>query len=443
VAIRLCDHHLAHAASTYYASGFDEALVLTFDFSGDRRSTTVSVGRDGRLEPRAEMRKPNSLGIYYSAVTQYLGFQRDSDEYKVMGMAAYGRDVYDFSPVLAETADGYRFHHEFIRGVTPDQPSPGKQEPLFDRFPLPVPPRHPGAPVEPVHYDLAASAQAQLERAVLSLVRHHVAATGVRKVCLAGGVALNCLMVQKIRESGLVDAVFVPPVASDAGLALGGAYLSAVESGHTLQPLTHAYWGPSFSDAEIRDVLDRVHARYREVDDPAETAARHIAHGKLVGWFQGRMEFGPRALGNRSILALPRDAAVKDRLNAEVKFREEFRPFAPSVRHADGPHYFTRYADSPFMTQTFSAAPPTVAAAPAVVHADGTSRLQSVHAASNPVYDALITAVGRRTDTPLVLNTSLNSLGDPIACDPYGALRTFFASGLDALVIGRFLLEKG
>ncbi len=441
--IRLCDHHSAHAASSYYASGFDEALIVTLDFSGDRKSTTVSQGRDGRIEPLAQMLKPNSLGIYYSAVTQYLGFQRDSDEYKVMGMGAYGRDCHDFSHILEITREGYHFHHRFIRGVTPDQPSPGKQEPLFDSFPMPLPPRVPGAPITQEHYDLAASAQAQLERAVLSLVEHHVRATGLDRLCLAGGVALNCLMVQKLRESGLVREVFVPPVCSDAGLALGTAYLAAAASGREPEPCNHAYWGPEFTNDEIRRVLDLVGARYREVSDPAETAARLIAEGRLIGWFQGRMEFGPRALGNRSILAHPGDGAVKDRLNGLVKFREEFRPFAPSVRHAEGPRYFEGYTDSPYMTQTFTAGPRARSEAPAIVHADGTSRIQSVHATTNPRYDALIAATARRTGLPMILNTSLNVLGDPIARDPFSALKTYFASGLEALVIGNFALEKG
>ena len=264
--ITLVDHHLAHAASTYYGSGWDPALIVTMDFSGDRKSTTVSLGRDGQIEPLAEMAKPDSLGIYYSAVTQYLGVQKDSDEYKVMGMAAYGRPRYDFSHILEVTDTGYRFHHEFIRGLNPAEPAPSKQERLFDTFPMSVPPRVPGSPITQEHFDLATSAQRQLEQAVLQLVKHYRAVTGIDQVCLAGGVALNCLMAQRVRESGLVKRLYVPPVCSDAGLALGAAYLEAVKVGDDVGPVTHAYWGPEFGEDDIRLVLDRAHARYRETD---------------------------------------------------------------------------------------------------------------------------------------------------------------------------------
>jgi carbamoyltransferase len=441
--VTLVDHHLAHAASTYYGSGWDPALIVTMDFSGDRKSTTVSVGQDGHIRLLEEMRKPDSLGIYYSSVTQYLGFQKDSDEYKVMGMAAYGQPRYDFSHILEVTETGYRFHHDFIRGVRSDEPAPSKQERLFDSFPMPIPPRLPGSPITQEHFDLATSAQVQLERGVLQLVKHYTALTGIDQVCLAGGVALNCLMVQEVRESDFVSRVYAPPVCSDAGLALGAAYIEAVNVGDQVDAVRHAYWGPEFGPDEIRLVLDRAHASYREVNDPVELASRLIADGKIVGWFQGRMEFGPRALGNRSILANPQVAAMKDEINQRVKFREEFRPLAPSVRQEDGATYFARYCDSPYMTQTFTATDRTRREAPAIAHADGTSRIQSVDASTNPLYDQLITSVGARTGLPMVLNTSLNAYGDPIACEPFHAIRTFFTTGLDALFMSTFVLEKG
>ncbi len=440
--IKLVDHHLAHAASTYYGSGMDPAVIVTMDFSGDRKSTTVRVGQHGHMKVLAEIEKPDSLGIYYSAVTQYLGFQKDSDEYKVMGMAAYGHPRYDFSHILELTDTGYRFHYDFIRGVKANEAAPSKQEPLFDSFPMPTLPRVPGTPLTQEHFDFAASAQAQLEQAVLQLVKHYTAVTGIDQVCMAGGVALNCLMAQRVRESDYVRRVYVPPVCSDAGLALGAAYIEAINVGDKVSPIEHAYWGPEFSDEEVRFVLDRAHAKYREVDDPAEQAARLIAEGKIVGWFQGRMEIGPRALGNRSILANPQLASMKNTINQRVKFREEFRPLAPSMRHEDGESYFEQYIDSPYMTQTFTANERTCREAPAIVHADGTSRLQSVYAETNPLYHELIGAVGARTGLPMVLNTSLNAYGDPMACEPYQALRTFFTTGLDALVLGRFILEK-
>jgi len=438
----LVDHHSAHAASAWYGTGWDEGLVLTMDFSGDRKATTVSrAGEDGLVEIAA-IHKPNSLGIFYSAITQYLGFQRDSDEYKVMGMAAYGQPRFELDKLLAITSDGYQLQHQFVRGITPDQPSPSKQERLFGELPIPVPPRSPGGPIEQVHYDLAASAQQQLERAVLSLLEHHLAATGLDQVAIAGGVGLNCLMNRSIRQHTAVADLFVPPVCSDAGLALGAALLESRNRGVVPVTYRHAFWGPEFSAGEIREVLDRAGASYRHVEDPVPAAAELIDRGAIVGWFQGRMEYGPRALGARSILASPRRAELKDEINARIKFREEFRPLAPSVRHADGSRFFSDYADSPYMTQCFSATDETARDAPAVVHADGTSRLQSVHSATNPAYDELIAEVGRRTDLPMVLNTSLNAYNDPIACQPHQALRTFFATGLDAMVLGPFVLEK-
>ncbi|MCH7990143.1 MAG: carbamoyl transferase [Planctomycetes bacterium] len=440
--IRLVDHHRAHAASTFYGSGWEHALVVTIDRSGDRKSTTVSIGQNGRLKTLEEIYKPNSLGIFYSAVTQFLGFQTDSDEYKVMGMAGYGTPCHDFSKILEVTDTGYHFHHEFITGISADKPGPSKQERLFDSFPLPFSPRIPGSPISQDHFDIAASAQHQLEQAVLRLIGSYVASTGVGRVCLAGGVTLNSLMNQKIRQMDCIEQLYIPPICSDAGLALGAAYLHCVEHGTIPDPLKHAYWGPEFTSAEIRTVLDRTGVSYTEISDPVEAAVERISQGRIIGWFQGRMEYGPRALGNRSILANPQEPTMKDVINAKVKFREEFRPLAPSVLHEAGAEYFENYADSPFMTETFPAKEVIATRAPAVVHVDGTSRLQSVHRETNPLYAELISAVEKQTGIPVVLNTSFNAYNDPIACEPYQALRTLFATGLDSLVIGDFVLDK-
>lgn len=441
-AIELVDHHLAHAACAYFASGWDEALVLTADFSGDGKSTTVSAARHGNIALLLEKRKPDSLGVFYSAVTQYLGFLKDSDEYKVMGMAAYGRPRFDLDHVLEVTSDGYRLHEEFLQGVVAGRPAPTKQERLFDAFPLPPAARLPLGLIESEHFDVAASAQQQLERAVLRLVEHYGRTQRLTRVCLAGGVALNCLMNQKIREHAAVEAVYVPPVASDAGLSLGAAYLSAHAHGNRPAPLAHAYWGPAYGDAEIQVVLDRAQAEYRSTADPAGVAAELLSQGKVIGWFQGRMEFGPRALGNRSILADPRVANMQDIINHKVKFREEFRPIAPSVLHEVGGDWFRDYRDSPYMTQTFAVTPAAKERIPAVVHADGTARLQSVHRATNPLYAELIVRFAAKSGVPLVVNTSLNAYNDPLACEPHQALRTYFATGMDALVIGNFVLQK-
>lgn len=440
--IELVDHHTAHATSTWHGAGGDDGLIVTWDNSGDGKSTTVWNAVGGEMALLAEHRRPDSLGLFYAIVTQYLGFTRDSDEYKVMGMAAYGRPTYDFSHILEVTSDGYRFHAGFVKGIVPGKPQPSKFIRLFDEFPLPVPPRLPSDEFTQVHFDIAASAQAQLERACVALVKHWLARTGQRRVYFAGGVALNCLMNQKIRELEGVDYIFVPPVCSDAGLALGAAYWYARRHHERVSPLGHAYWGPEFSQDQIRFVLDRAAVPYRTIDDPAEEAARIIEEGKILAWFQGRMEYGPRALGCRSILGNPRVADMKDLINQRVKFREEYRPLAPAILHQRGPEFFPGYVDSPYMTQTFSVKPELASIAPAVVHADGTSRLQSVHAETNPLFASLIRAAERRIDLPIVLNTSLNAYNDPMACSPHQALRTYFSTGMDALLMGDFLLEK-
>lgn len=440
--VLLVDHHAAHAASAYFGSGWDSALIITMDFSGDGNSTTVRAARGTAFETLCELPKPESLGIYYSTVTQYLGFQKDSDEYKVMGMAAYGEAKYDFSDILAITETGYKFNTGFLRGVGVGVPAPSKQEPLFEKFPLPFPTRVPGSPITQTHFDIAASGQRQLERAVVQMVKHHTAKTGLSRVCLAGGVALNCLMNQKVRETTGITQLYVPPVCSDAGLALGAAYLGTLERGGTTTPLPHAYWGPEYTEAEIRFVLDRAGVRYRETTDPAGEALRRIADGKVIGWFQGRMEYGPRALGSRSILADPRSEAMKDLINKKVKFREEFRPVAPSVLHESASEYFENYADGPYMTQTFTATAKTKREIAGVVHADGTCRLQSVHANTNPLYHELIRRFAKETGAPMVINTSLNAYNDPMACEPHQAMRTFFTTGLDSLIMGPFVLDK-
>ena len=440
--IELVDHHLAHAASTFYGSGWDNALVVTADFSGDGTSTAIFAGGKNGLSELERYPKPNSLGVFYSCVTQWLGFQKDSDEYKVMGMAAHGRPLHNLSHVLEVTDRGYELHDEFTRGLTPGSPAPSKQERLFDEFPLPWPARLPGDPIDTLHFDVAASAQQQLEQAMSRVVARHVSATGLNRLCLAGGVALNCKMNQVLRESLPLESVYVPPVASDAGLALGAAFLAARRLGDTITPLPHAYWGPEFSESEVRTTLDRAGARYRHCDDPLSEAVRLLTAGRIVGWFQGHMEYGPRALGNRSILADPRRADMQDLINKKVKFREEFRPIAPAVLHEQGANYFAGYADSPYMTQTFDALPVTRSQAPAIVHRDGTCRLQSVHRATNPRFHDLISRFAATTGLPMLVNTSLNAYNDPMACEPFQALRTYFTTGLDALFLGDLLLEK-
>ncbi len=440
--IELVNHHSAHAASTYFASGATEAVVATMDFSGDGISTSIQRGSGQKLEVVQEFNRPNSLGIYYAALTQFLGFVRDSDEYKVMGMAAYGNPVHDFSAILEGFPGGYSLNREFLRGFVDGGPAPSKHEMIFDALPIDVGRRLPGEELLQTHFDVAASGQKHLENVVHGLLKPHIEASGVRTLCLAGGVALNSLMNQYLRESLPIDWLYVPPVAGDAGIALGCAYIGAVEAGDDVQPLRSAYLGPEFSSDDIRTTLTRSGARFAEVDDPARHGAGLVAAGLVVGWFQGSMEYGPRALGNRSILANPLMNHMQDRINEKVKFREEFRPVAPAVLHSHGGRYFDKYTDSPYMTQTFAATKSTAELMPVVVHADGSSRLQSVHAETNPMFASLLQHLDDCIGVPVSINTSLNAYNDPIACAPHQALRTFFATGMDALVVGPFVMQK-
>jgi len=265
---------------------------------------------------------------------------------------------------------------------------------------------------------------------------------GTDNLCLAGGVALNCKMNMEIGAEPSVGRLYVPPVPHDAGVALGAAMLKCAESGHEIAPLTHAYWGPEYSNDEIRSTLDKVGARYELLDDPVQRCVVDLDAQKTVGWFQGRMEYGPRALGNRSILADPRSAGMKDRINVSIKYREEFRPFCPSVLYDRQADYFQDTFDAPFMVVTFPVVEATRERIPAVVHVDGTARIQSVHADTNPLYSRLIEEFARATSVPLLINTSLNINEQPTVNAPLEALHTFFCSGLDVLFLGPYRLSK-
>lgn len=443
--IRFVGHHLAHAASAYYASGFDEAMILTTDLSGDGISTTLCHGANGEIRTLREFRKPQSLGIFYSIITQILGFRRDNDEYKVMGMASYGTPTEELDWLLRVTEGSYELDQSFVRQVSAGSPNPSKQEPfyattLIDRLGWH---RVAGEPYTQRHYDLAASAQAALNRAAISLVSWLHRQTGSRNLCVAGGVGLNCVMNQQLMMMDEVDQIFVQPAASDAGTALGAAYLVAVAEGETLAPFVGADLGNDFSADAIAADLDVLGVRFREIDDPAETAAQAVAEGKIVGWFQGRHEFGPRALGQRSILADPCRPDMKDRINHKVKFREEFRPFGPSVLAEAAADLFEVNGNPlPFMTVTTDARPGTAERIPAVVHVDNTSRIQTVDQTCCPLYHRLISEVANRTGVPVVLNTSYNVKGDPIVNTPTQAIGTLFGSGMDVAVLGPFAVEK-
>ena len=448
-AIEYVDHHLAHAASAYRVSGFSDAMILTADWSGDGACLTSSWGHNGEIKQLKRFAAPrHSLGIYYALITQYLGFRKWDDEYKVMGLASYGEPNIDLSWLLQDADDeaGFaldeRYLNETVRRRYPAMH--GLQQPCFsDELVKRLgPPRIPGGEITARHKDLAASAQFRLEEIAARLVRMLHTETGSRNLCIAGGVGLNCSMNGALLTLDCVDALFVPPVASDAGIAHGAAVEVAARYGLRLRRLEHASYGPEYTTDQIQRILDRSKFRYHQSDDVVGFVARALADNKIVGWFQGPMEFGPRALGNRSILADPRQPDMRDRVNYYIKFREDFRPLAPSMLEEAAPDYIEHAHPCPFMTITFPVRKDKHAVVPAITHVDGTCRAQTVTATANPRYYSLIKRFGEITGVPVVLNTSLNVRGDPIAMKPEDAIATFYSTGLDYLAIGDFVVAK-
>ncbi len=433
---RLVQHHLAHAISAYAFSGFENAAILVIDGRGASEATSIWRGRSGRIEHLHTIPWPNSLGLFYAQFTQYLGFQPYSDEWKVMGLAPYGKPGVDLSEFISTDDDLYRVAARLLLGKD-SEPTAGIESRLG-------PKRQPESEIQDRHKDIAFAVQDACERAMLQLAKHAVAQAGCRDLCLAGGVALNSKANGKILTSGIVDKLFVQPAAGDDGVCLGAALTPYLDSGGKL-PLSrmrHAYLGTASADSEIKKSLDTYKIRYTRMDDSAKMTAELLASGKIVGWFQGRMEFGPRALGSRSILADPRDPEMTAKVNNAVKFREWWRPFAPSMLAETAADYIESATDSPFMILTAQVKQEQRSMIPAVTHVDGSARPQTVERDVNPLYWKLICEFGTLTGVPVLMNTSFNLRGEPIVCTPTDAIRTFFSSGMDALAIGSFLVEK-
>lgn len=434
-------HHDAHAASAFFPSPFDEAAVLTLDRGGDFLSTTLGHGQGNRLRVRREVRNPHSLGEVYSALTWYLGFHPNSDEGKVMGLAPYGNDalVPQVRDLLQLTPDGlFRVN---LAWFAYQREGRWVSRRFLERF---GPPRVPESEITALHENLAFAVQDLVEEAGLHIARALRELTGARNLCLAGGVALNSVMnARLLREAGF-DHVFVQAAASDAGNAMGAAlWVWHHELGHPRQwSMEHAFLGPEFGERDFASALDGRGLHVRQVSDPEAEAASRLAEGRIVGWFQDRAEVGPRALGARSILADPRKAEMKDIVNARVKRREGFRPFAPSVLHERGADYFEGYYPNPFMLLVLPIREERRHEIPAVCHVDGTGRLQSVMADSNPRFHRLISEFERRTGVPVVLNTSFNLRGEPIVHRPAEAVEDFLVSDMDALFLGNLVAEK-
>jgi carbamoyltransferase len=433
---RFVDHHVAHAISAYSFSGFEEAAVLILDGRGAWEATSLWHGRGGNLEHVWTIPWPNSLGLFYAQFTQYLGFQPYSDEWKVMGLAPYGDPGINLREFIVPDDNPYRVATRLLMGHD-SAPSAAIEARLG-------PKRAPESEIDSRHKNLAFAVQDACEQAMITLARAAVAKTGCRSLCLAGGVALNSKANGKILTSGLVDRIFIQPAAGDDGVCLGAALAPYLDAGGTLpvRKMRHAFLGSESSDAEIEKVLQTYKLRPARASDPAAKAAELLASGKIVGWFQGRMEFGPRALGSRSILADPRDPEMNAKVNNAVKFREWWRPFAPSMLAEVAAEYLESSTDSPFMVLTAQVKHEKRNVIPSVTHVDGSARPQTVERDVNPLYWRLIQEFGQRTGVPVVMNTSFNLRGEPIVCTPTDAVRTFFSSGMDALVIGSFVVEK-
>jgi carbamoyltransferase len=464
------EHHQSHAASAFFPSPFQEAAILTMDGVGEWATTSLSVGRGNRLEILREIHFPHSLGLLYSAFTYYTGFKVNSGEYKVMGLAPYGEPKYAqaiLDNVMDLKPDGsFRLDMSYFDYCTGLRMTNEKFDALFGGRP-----RQPEQRLAQREMDLAASVQAVIEEAVLRLGRSLAAETGQKNLCLAGGVALNCVANGKLQRAGSFERLWIQPAAGDAGGALGAA-LNAYHQfqdgprqlNGALDGMHGSYLGPAFAQGDIERRLAASGARFHTVDDDrviAETAEALIAE-KAVGWFQGRMEFGPRALGGRSILGDPRSPAMQKMLNLKVKYRESFRPFAPSVRREDVAEWFELDGDSPYMLlvadvvqrrrRQMTAEEQALfgidklnvprSEIPAVTHVDYSARIQTVHAETNPRYHALLTAFKARTGCPVLVNTSFNVRGEPIVCTPEDAFRCFMGSEIEMLVVGNCILRK-
>jgi len=422
------DHHLAHAASAFLPSPYREAAVLTVDGRGEHATTSYYVGEQNNLSLLSDVRMPYSLGLLYENVTSYLGFLHSSDEYKVMALASYGKPNYvnEFRSIIHLGENGtYTIDDHNLEQML------GKA-------------RKRNEPFTQKHFDIAHSLQKVLEETVLELVNWFHKETKLTNLCMAGGVALNCVLNAVIRDKGPFTNIWVQPAAGDAGTALGAAmWLDAVQR---KQPddrfyMEHAYWGPEYTDDEIEKFLQWTKVPYKKLTNIARETAEILAQDKVIGWYQGRMEFGPRALGSRSILASPINASMQARLN-EIKDREDFRPVAPVVLQEDAGEWFENASYSPFMLFVYNVKADKADKIPAVRHVDGTARIQTVNRQQHPLYHDLLTEFKKLTGVPVLVNTSFNTRGEPIVCTPRDAIECFWTSPFDALVINSFLLEK-
>jgi carbamoyltransferase len=438
------EHHLAHAASSFFCSPFEDAAIITTDGRGEWPCLLFASGRGNKIKTIRKSYFPHSLGQIYQAFTEYLGFPDYGDEYKVMGLSGYGkpthmellREIIQFKDGELTINQKFMNYHIFNMNMD-DRFSTRLDQYLKCR-------RNPDEKVTQEHMNTAASIQARLNEVGLEIANYMQKITGSKNLCLSGGVALNGVMNHYIKQNSNFDDIYISPAPSDTGLALGAAlYVNhSILDNKRDFVMEHAFWGPEFDDKEIQKYLDVYQISYKKLKDPAKKAAELIADGKVVGWFQGRMEYGPRALGNRSILGDPRIEKMKEIINSKIKFREEFRPFAPAVLKERSADYFLDLGDSPFMLNVGKVRREKKKEIPSVTHVDGTARVQTVEKRINPLFYSLIQQFEKITNVPLVINTSFNVKGEPIVCTPNDAIRCFYTSGIDDLILGDYHISK-
>lgn len=443
--VEILDHHLSHAASTYYFSGFNDAAILTVDGVGDWATTTYGSGKGPNIERFEQVDFPDSLGFFYSAITGYLGFEVNEGEYKVMGLAPYGEPEYadQIRKLIEVTSEGqYRLNLKYFGFLTEDRMYTEELIALLGQ-----PPREPESELTQYHMDVARSAQVVLEEILLEKTRYLHTKVPSENLCMAGGVALNVVANGRCLREGPFKRLFVQPAAGDAGGAVGAAAMGHVRlTGEPplVKQLEHVYLGPANSVSDAYNFLKASSCKFQDFrgreDELIRFTVDRLIEGKVVGWSQGRMEFGPRALGARSILADPRRPEMRDRINALVKMREAFRPFAPAVLESEYQNHFDLDHTSPFMLETCDVISPIDL--PAITHIDGSARIQTVNENSNPRFFALLKEFYRRTDCPILLNTSFNLRGEPIVCTPIDAIKCFNRCQIDLLVVEDFILER-
>ena len=442
--IRFVEHHIAHAASAYYFSGFQTSAIMTMDGTGEFTATMFAEGRNGKVKKIKEIVRPDSLGRFYSTITAYLGFQTTNGEYKVMGMAPYGDPgKVDFSHIVSYNKKGYKASDDYVWVTRSRRHDKSK---VFSKKMVSEwgPPREGDGLSEP-YIHIAAGAQKTLEDVTIALMENYLEKplkeSGGR-LCFAGGCALNVSLNRKLINHPLVKELYVQPASHDSGTALGAAAYVARECGEEIEPMKHVYYGPSYSNDQIKELLDKYKIPYTHSNNITDIGSRILAEGKILAWFQGKMEYGPRALGNRSILANPSTPGVSDEINSRIKFRENWRPFCPSILPEYAKEILDKDHPAPHMTIAFKVNPTWKERIKEAVHVDDTLRPQVVDPETNPKFYKLMKEFHQKTDLPVLINTSLNRRGEPMVSSPQDAINMFYGSGLEYMILGDYLVTK-